>query len=70
MDTPTDFRHAVISGADEIAHVPGRSNDLKIPLKDAKLAAQRKVVVVTTAALVKKRNQDPSLFSNLELLKM
>lgn len=69
VDTPTDFRNAVMSGADEIAHVPGRSNDLKIPLKDAKLAAQRKVVVVTTAALVEKRAQDPNYAKFVEATK-
>lgn len=69
VNTPTDFLHAIMSGADEIAHLPGYSNDLKISLQDAKLAAKKNVVVVTTAVLVKGRNKDPNYNKFVENVK-
>ena len=54
--TATDFRHAVRAGVDEIAHVPGwlvksarDAEQGKLTEDDARLAAERKVRVVTTA---------------------
>jgi imidazolonepropionase-like amidohydrolase len=76
VETSMDFHNAITSGADEIAHVPGRSNDSKIALVDAKTAAKKNVVVITTAGLVKRRNKDPNypkfvdaIKHNLKILK-
>jgi imidazolonepropionase-like amidohydrolase len=44
INTAADFRNAVQSGADEVTHLPLE----KLTAEDAKLAAARKVVVVTT----------------------
>lgn len=69
VNTPMDFHNAIMSGADEIAHLPGYSNDLKITRQDAKMAAEKNIVVVTTAALVKKRNKDPNYDKFVENVK-
>jgi len=46
-----DFHHAVAAGVDEVAHVP-LVGLTPIRAEDAKLAAQRGIVVVTTCAIV------------------
>jgi len=55
LDTAADFHNALMAGADEMAHMPGCAADEKVGLSryeiseaDARLAAKRRVVVVTT----------------------
>jgi hypothetical protein len=60
IETATDFHNALIAGVDEINHMPGfrpekgdwtkyqDSSRYKISEEDARLAAQKRVVVVTT----------------------
>jgi Amidohydrolase family len=60
VETATDFHHALVAGVDEINHTPGfrpekgdwakylDSSRYKISETDARLAARRRVVVVTT----------------------
>jgi imidazolonepropionase-like amidohydrolase len=57
VETAADFRHTVRAGVDEVAHVPGwlvqQAGDAagaRLTEEDARLAAERKVRVVTTAA--------------------
>ncbi|MGE3465696.1 MAG: hypothetical protein AB7J13_02080, partial [Pyrinomonadaceae bacterium] len=57
VTTATDFHHAVLSGADEIAHVPGGHDGSKISPDDARTAAKRGITVVTTAGLVRRRSK-------------
>lgn len=58
IETAADFRAAILAGADEIAHLPGyiipKGADISIfqlTEKDAKLAAEKKVIVQTTTFL-------------------
>lgn len=55
VSTVTDFHHAVASGADEIAHLPALHGWClgRIADADAREAARRGVVVVTTAGLAR-----------------
>ena len=69
VSTPADFRQAIKSGADEIAHLPGISSGLKLTQKDAKLAAQKDVVVITTASLVTKRKKLSNYNQLVEIVK-
>jgi imidazolonepropionase-like amidohydrolase len=91
VETATDFHHALIAGVDEIAHTPGfrpENGDwakydaarFKISESDARLAARRRVAVVTTLvsaidhALQKKAGEPFDeirnlLIQNLQLLK-
>ena len=48
VNTATDFHHAVVGGVDEVAHLPGSGEFEVIRSADATLAAQKKIVVVTT----------------------
>jgi hypothetical protein len=55
VETAADFRHAVRAGVDELAHVPGwllqgpeDAEHARLMEEDARLAAERKVRVVTT----------------------
>lgn len=60
VETATDFHHALVAGVDEINHTPGfrpekgdwtkyrDSSRYKISERDARLAARKRVVVVTT----------------------
>jgi Amidohydrolase family len=55
IETATDFHNALVAGVDEMAHMPGFAADEKLGLSryeiseaDARLAAKRRVVVVTT----------------------
>lgn len=57
VTTATDFHHAVMAGADEMAHMPGYGGPFNISEEDAKLAAEKGVVVVTTACLALRRQQ-------------
>ena len=62
VESATDFQHAVVAGTDEVNHLPGfrpENNDIvhgydnllryRISEADARLAGQRKIVVVTTS---------------------
>jgi imidazolonepropionase-like amidohydrolase len=55
LETAADFHNALVAGVDEMAHMPGFAADEKMGLSryeiseaDARLAAKRRVVVVTT----------------------
>ena len=67
--TTTDFRNAITSGADEISHLPGISNGLKLTPEDAKMAAQKNVTVITTVSLVTKRSKNPNYEQLVEAIK-
>jgi imidazolonepropionase-like amidohydrolase len=69
VETPSDFRTAVESGADEIAHLPGISDGRRITRETAELAARNNVTVVTTASLVTKLNKRPGYEKLLESIK-
>lgn len=76
VNTATDFHHAVMAGADEIAHLPGYRSPTYIKPEDAKLAAEKGIVVVTTASLALRMKEQSELYekiraaqiANLELL--
>lgn len=57
VNTPTDFHHAVVAGVDEINHLPSRDaeNTEKIRKEDARMAGVKRIVVVTTVSLVKRK---------------
>lgn len=46
-----DFHHAVKAGVDEIVHLP-TTGSTPIAVEDAKLAAKRRITVITTASLI------------------
>ena len=60
VETPTDFETAIKSGVDEIVHLPGYLNGLKISKRQAELAARKNVTIITTASLVTKRSEKPN----------
>ena len=63
VETGTDFHHAISAGADEIAHLPGYNREPQtIRPEDAALAAERGVVVITTAGLARQQRSDPELY--------
>ena len=65
VNTATDFHHAVRAGADEIAHLPGYPSPTYIKPEDAKLAAEKGIVVVTTACLALRRKQQSELYEKI-----
>lgn len=65
VNTATDFHHAVMTGADEIAHLPGSRGPTSIQPADAKLAAAKGTVVVTTACLALRMKQDSELYGKI-----
>lgn len=65
VSTATDFHHAVRAGADEIAHLPGTRAPTFIDPSDAKLAAEKGIVVVTTACLALRLKQQSDLFEKI-----
>nr|WP_299068327.1 amidohydrolase family protein [uncultured Allomuricauda sp.] len=74
--TAHDFHVAVTAGVDEIAHLPEIHNGQPIQPEDAQLAAEKGIVVVTTASLVTKNKEKPNynqllanVRSNLAILK-
>jgi len=78
VNTATDFHHAVTAGVDEIAHLPGSRGPTSISPEDARLAAHRGIVVVTTASLsMRYKEEKPELYkaireaqmANLKLLR-
>ena len=56
VETPTDFHHAVVAGVDEVNNLPSldEKNIEKIRGEDAQMAAEKNIVVVTTASLVQR----------------
>lgn len=76
VETAHDFHVAVTAGVDEIAHLPELKNGKAIAKKDALLAKEKDIVLVTTVSLVTKRKERPeynallqNITTNLELLK-
>lgn len=65
--TAADFREAVAAGADEIAHMPGYLSPEYIRPEDARLAAERRVVVVTTASLALRRKEPASRYDSIRV---
>jgi imidazolonepropionase-like amidohydrolase len=71
-----DFRRAVEAGVDQIAHLPGMQDSTSIREADAKLAAERDIVVVTTTVLARRLAGQPERYEairaaqrrNLQLL--
>lgn len=76
ITSAADFHLAVQAGVDLIAHLPGYKSVEEIDPKDARLAAERKIGIITTASLAKSLAESGSLDSmqstqkrNLRLLK-
>jgi imidazolonepropionase-like amidohydrolase len=76
VNSAYDFHVAVDAGSDEIAHLPGAREPQSIDRADAKRAAEKGIVVVTTASLIERRRNDESYdairnaqIANLRLLK-
>jgi len=76
VETAHDFRIAVESGVDEIAHLPEIDNGALIARKDARLAKSRGTVVTTTVSLITKKREEPNyndlvqnIRANLQILK-
>lgn len=67
VNSANDFRVAVEAGSDEIAHLPGTKSLEDIRPQDARLAAKKGIVVVTTVGLVEPRwkERDPEMFAKL-----
>ena len=66
VETGTDFHHAIAAGADEIAHLPGYARAPQtIRPEDAALAAERVVVVITTASLARQQSSDSELYESI-----
>ncbi len=57
-----DFRRAVEAGTDQIAHLGGQREPTTIREADARLAAERGVVVVTTAVLARRLAAQPERY--------
>lgn len=58
IDTAADFHYAVTAGVDEIAHLPGTDERQIIRNKDASIAAEKDIAVVTTISLTTKIKDD------------
>lgn len=76
VETAYDFQVAVEAGVDEIAHLPEIDNGKPIRVVDAALAKEKGTIVVTTASLITKKQDDPNynqlvenISSNLEIFK-
>ncbi|WP_299485447.1 amidohydrolase family protein [uncultured Allomuricauda sp.] len=76
VETTHDFHIAVTAGVDEIAHLPEIRHGKAISVADAKIAAQKGIVVVTTTSLITKNKKWPNyqelvdnIGANLKLLK-
>lgn len=67
VNTAMDFHNAVIAGVDEINHLPARWEVNRIRDEDAKLAAEKGIVVVTTASLIKRlESAEPKKFEKIK----
>jgi imidazolonepropionase-like amidohydrolase len=78
IDTAADFHYAVSASVDEIAHLPGTDEREVIRSKDAYIAAEKDIAVITTISLTTKIKDDsPNYYeeimkqhaSNLQRLK-
>lgn len=76
VNTAHDFHVAVRSGVDVIAHLPGTIQPAAIDARDARRAAERGVIVITTAVLIERPNRASqrdelrkSQIANLRLLR-
>lgn len=78
IDTAADFHYAVSAGIDEIAHLPGTDEREVIRSKDAFIAAEKDIAIITTISLTTKIKDDfPNYYeeimkqhaSNLQRLK-
>jgi len=67
--TAADFENAVLSGADEISHLPGFFNGLRINIQQAQLTVQKNVIAITTASLATKRSKQSDYKELLESIK-
>lgn len=66
IDTAADFHYAVSAGVDEIAHLPGTDEREVIRSKDASIAAEKDVAVITTVSLTTKIKKDfPSYYEEI-----
>jgi len=65
VNTGTDFHHAVAAGVDEIAHLPGFPTPSLITDADARLAAERRITVVTTASLALRRREPADVYQRI-----
>jgi imidazolonepropionase-like amidohydrolase len=68
IDTAHDFHVAVTSGVDVIAHLGGYNQPTRIDPADARLAAERGVPVITTAAVLERRRERVSAEAYAALL--
>lgn len=76
VETAYDFHVAIEAGVDEIAHMPEIDNGKPISVADAAVAKAKGIIVVTTASLITKKQNNPdyaqlvaNLGANLKLLK-
>ncbi|MEM7278732.1 MAG: amidohydrolase family protein [Pseudomonadota bacterium] len=66
IDTAADFHNAVVAGVDEIAHLPGSRSIEVIRSKDAAMAAEKDIAVVTTISLTTKiKKAYPAYFERI-----
>ena len=67
VNSAHDFHVAVEAGSDEIAHLPGTRSVEEINPEDARLAAEKNIVVVTTVSLVDTnyKDRDPDMRAKL-----
>jgi hypothetical protein len=65
VDSAADMRVALEAGVDEIAHLPGRRSPERVDDALAREAAQRKAILITTAALARRREADADLYARI-----
>jgi hypothetical protein len=66
IDTAADFHNAVEAGVDEIAHLPGTDEVQVIHGNDAKIAAEKRIAVITTVSLTTKiQDELPDLYEKV-----
>lgn len=66
VDSAADFHYAVTAAVDEIAHLPGTDEQEVIRNKDAKIAAENDVAVITTVSLTTKIKDDfPKMYERI-----
>jgi imidazolonepropionase-like amidohydrolase len=76
VESGHDFHVAIAAGVDVIVHLPGNAQATAIDPADARMAAERKAIVVTTAVLIERpsrADRRPAMraaqISNLRLLR-
>ncbi len=70
VETAYDFHVAVEAGVDEIAHLPEIDNGMPIDVRDAAIAKEKGIVVVTTVSLVTKKSKQPNYQQLLDNIKL